>query len=487
METLKWEWQTQEQTQEVKLSDGMPDIGRILCTRGQVILRGKEWQSGGLTINGGTMVWVQYLPENGEMAQCLSCWIPFQMRWQFPQEAPDGKILTQCLLKSLDARTTSARKLMVRANVSVLAYALQNREVECAIPKDLPEDIRLRWEEYPVQLPREAGEKAFSLEETLTLPPSAHPMERLICGQTHMQITEQKIVADKLIFRGTALVHILYQGEDGGQYSWDFEVPFSQYSELDNTYDGEAQALIWPGITGLEMETQAGQIHWKAGLLCQYRISDRPLIRVVTDAYSPNREIRLTTEQLQLPAVLESRSQNLQMQTGAAKDGLRLADVTCILQPPQLQTGESAVQVELPGSFQVLYYDAEGVLREQQMPMQEQMSLPADSTCTLQATVWPWNKVQGSLMGGNLQLQAERVLQLDTLMSAGIPMVTGLEAGELRQADPNRPSLILCRMGEKSLWELAKATGSTVEDICQANRITETPDPDKMLLIPVRA
>ena len=33
-----------EQTQELRLSDGMPDIGRILSAWGQVILRGKEWQ-----------------------------------------------------------------------------------------------------------------------------------------------------------------------------------------------------------------------------------------------------------------------------------------------------------------------------------------------------------------------------------------------------------------------------------------------------------
>ena len=43
LKTLKREIQSQEQTQEVRISDGMPDIGSIIGAWGQVILRGKEW------------------------------------------------------------------------------------------------------------------------------------------------------------------------------------------------------------------------------------------------------------------------------------------------------------------------------------------------------------------------------------------------------------------------------------------------------------
>ena len=42
LHTVKREVQTREQTQEIRISDGMPDIGNIVGTWGQVILRGKE-------------------------------------------------------------------------------------------------------------------------------------------------------------------------------------------------------------------------------------------------------------------------------------------------------------------------------------------------------------------------------------------------------------------------------------------------------------
>ena len=59
------EMQSGEQTQEIKLPDGMPDIGRILASWGQAILRSKEWRSDTISFSGGMMVWVLYAPEDG--------------------------------------------------------------------------------------------------------------------------------------------------------------------------------------------------------------------------------------------------------------------------------------------------------------------------------------------------------------------------------------------------------------------------------------
>ena len=64
-------------------------------------------------------------------------------------------------------------------------------------------------------------------------------------------------------------------------------------------------------------------------------------------------------------------------------------------------------------------------------------------------------------------------------------MITGLEAGEMEASDPKRPSVILRKPGEKSLWELAKEHGSSAEAIREANGLQEEPDETRMLLIPV--
>ena len=64
-------------------------------------------------------------------------------------------------------------------------------------------------------------------------------------------------------------------------------------------------------------------------------------------------------------------------------------------------------------------------------------------------------------------------------------MVSALELGECAEPDPMRPSLVVKRSGADSIWSLAKACGSTVEAILEANGLEEAPKDDRLLLIPV--
>ena len=92
LETVLREVQNVEQTQEIKLPDGMPDIGRVLAAWGQTILRGKEWRSDSVSFSGGMMVWILYAPEDGSEERCIDGWIPFQMKWDLPERTEEGSI-----------------------------------------------------------------------------------------------------------------------------------------------------------------------------------------------------------------------------------------------------------------------------------------------------------------------------------------------------------------------------------------------------------
>ena len=482
LRTIKRQVQSQEQTQEIRVSDGMPDIGSIIGAWGQVVLRSKEWQSDGMTITGGTMVWIHYMPEEGGEPQCVESWLPFQMRWSFPETKHDGTIFTQCMLRSVDARSLSARKMMLRANVSVLAWAMEPTEIDLYEPVDVPADVQLLRKAYPMELPVEAGEKNFTLEETLTLPPSAPKIQRLFRVSLQPEITEEKLMSDKVVFRGNALTHICYLADDGGLYSWDFDLPFTQYSELEGEYGEDGDVLLWPGVTALEMEKDEEGLHLKAGLLCQYRISHRPLVQVVEDAYSPRRSVVPAQQELELPGILERKTQTIPVQLNSSLDGMRLTDVQFLPQPVEARSDGT---VELQGQFQVLSYDMEGDLRTVTPKWEHRITMPVGEGASMDANLWPVGKAQGNLMSGSSQLTAEGNLVTETESNAPIPMVTALELGELEQPDSNRPSLIIRKAQGKTLWELAKGCGSTVQDIQQANQLTSEPEETQMLLIPV--
>ena len=109
LQKLTGQLRAQEETLEIRLPDGMPDIGRVLGAWGQVIVRGKEWNGDSMSVSCGVMVWVLYIPEDASGVRSVEAWLPFSMKWDLPETRHDGKILSSCLLRSVDARSMSAR------------------------------------------------------------------------------------------------------------------------------------------------------------------------------------------------------------------------------------------------------------------------------------------------------------------------------------------------------------------------------------------
>lgn len=483
---IKGEVQAQEQTQELRLSDGLPDIGRVLGAWGQVAVRGKEWHSDAAVLNCGVMVWVLYAPEDGSAPQCVETWLPMSLKWDMADVQTDGTLQCAPLLRSVDARTLSSRKLMVRASVGAYGQCWLPHKANYYTPAEVPPDVQLRQKTYPMCFAREAGEKAFMLDEEMTLPDSMPVMEKLIRFSLQPEIAEKKVLGDKAVFRGNALLHILYRTPEGSIASWDTELPFSQYAQLDEEYGHEGQIQVYPMVTSLEMDAgEQGRIRLKAGLTGQYMIYDIHEITVVDDAYSPEREIHIHTEDLQMPTVLDRQSQRIRAEQTAVFGSSRIADTVFYPGCAQKQRKADGVALQLPGTFQVLYYDQDGVLQSGTAHWQGDISVAVADDAMLNAMCEAVGTPQGIAGDNSTVVRGELMLSTVATAAENLTAVTGLTAGEETVKDPERPSLILRKAGTQELWDIAKNAGSTVDAICSANNLQGAPDPDQMLLIPV--
>ena len=476
------EIQNVEVTQELKLPDGLPDVGRILASWGQEILRGKEWRMDSILLTGGVMVWVLYAPEEGGSAQILNTWIPFQMKWDLPENTQEGRIRTKCLPRFVDARSVSPQRVMVRCGVGALAEALVPAEAEISRPGEVPEGVELLRSKYPIVLPREAGEKAFFLEEELT----SVGAEKILYYTLSPEIQEQKVMGNKIAFRGNGNLHVLYTGEDGEVSSQDFLLPFSQFAELEGSYGSDAQANIIPAVTELELELDdEGKLRLKAGLLGQYVVEEPSVLETVEDAYSIGRDLNMERIEANLPATAESRNENIfGEQTVPAQDG-REVDTRILPDFPRQRRMENGMNLIFPGSFQTLYYGEDGTIQSAGGRFETERNLRSDEAARVTAFPEKPGEPQISFGNGAMSFRAEIPVHIATETGRGIPMVMGLELGEEQARDPDRPSIILRRSDGTRLWDIAKKAGSTVEAIRKANSLEGEPAPGQMLLIPV--
>lgn len=477
--------QNSEQTLEIKLPEAMPDIGRVLTAWGQPIARSKEWHADMLQFSGGMMVWILYAPEDGSVEQCVQGWIPFQMRWELPDNTREGTLRLWCLPRFVDARSTSPRKILVRAGLAVLAEAYVPTVLETAVSQQKPEDVVILEKTYPFRLAKEGGEKIFLLEEDLHLPDSVPKMVQLITWNIHPRITDQRVLGDKVVFRGNANLHVLYRSEAGQLHGWDFELPFSQYADLQGEYGADARLEVALMPTALELELQDdGVLILKGGMTAQYLITDNEPLTLMEDAYSPVREVEITRENIIPPVVLENRRENISIEQSICAAANLTADVQLLPDFPRQRRTDAGVELEYPGQLQVLYYGEDGALHGTTTRWEGKQVLSADEHSRI--TIIPiGGEVQAIAGNDRILVKAELTAELTARTEETFSIITRVTLGQQKTLDPNRPSLILRRAGNSSLWDIAKASGSTMEAIQRVNGLSGEPGADQMLLIPV--
>ncbi len=485
LDTVLQETQNSEQTQQVPVPDGMPDIGRVLGAWGQGLLRSKEWRDDRITVNAGMMVWILYLPEDGSEVRCLDTWVPFQVKWDLPEDTPEGQIRICCHTRFVDARNVSPRKIMVRCGMAIQGEAFGAMQREICLPDAAPEGVELLKSTYPIRIGKEAGEKAFLLEEALMLPDQLPTAEKLLYFQLNPQLTDKKVLTDKVVFRGNGNLHLVYQGEEGKLCSWDAPMPFSQFEELDQEHGSDAQTDLVLTPTALELELDdEGRLQLTCGITAQYRVTDKEMLTLVEDAYSPVREVSIQKQDLDLPVILETRRETLWAEQAAPSDAAEVVDVRFLADQPRQSRAETDVELNLPGTFQTLYYGQDGALRSSSVRWEGRQKLNAAPECILHTRLQPQEPQQlGS--GAQSMTKVEIPLDMTATTRQRMPMVTGVTMEAQRVLDANRPSLILRKAGTGRLWDIAKNSGSTVKAIRQANQLEGEPSPDQMLLIPV--
>ena len=197
--------QNLEQTQELRLPEGMPGVGQIPGCWGQILIRSKEWRGDTVRLTGGVLIWLLYLPESEGDPERLESWIPFQMDFELPEGSREGWIRAKTLLRSCDARPVSAGKILIRAGIGVQLQCWSPEEVVSFHPEGSDETVELLTERWPVLLAKEAGEKSVALEDVLTLPGSVPKPEKLLYYWMTAEITDKKVLGNKLVFRGAGV------------------------------------------------------------------------------------------------------------------------------------------------------------------------------------------------------------------------------------------------------------------------------------------
>lgn len=481
--------QNQEETLETVIPDSMPDVERILGCWGSPVIRSREWRTGGMTLSGGVETRVLYDAGEETGPELLEVYLPFSISWEQDMGEDEGPMIHDCRIRSIDARIVNSRKILVRVNLTAKGEAYQRAEEPVADLPEPPLDLELLRERISTVLPTEIQEKTFLVDEDLELPGTCPEMEKVLRLSIQPELTDQKVLGGKGVFKGFLLLHILYLSREGKLCTWDFDVPMSQFAELERVYDNEEELQVTPLLTAMELtaEEDGRKLRLRCSFIAQCQVMARTEMEVLRDAYSLTRAYTPVSRSLALPSRLDRQTMRCQGEFSMPIPAGTMLDGVLYPEFPRTVRSEEQIRLEIPFTAAVLYQDEDGKLQARTGSGTAVCETSLAQGCRMEAQAEISGSPQWVQGGGSCILRGNLNVTVDSFGREDSQVLCGLDLGEKIERDPDRPSVILRRPhGDEDLWEMAKTFGSTRGAIEKANHLEGKPlDPDKMLLIPV--
>jgi len=471
-----WGEKTVEETAEIKLPGQDTQPGQILGAWGQPCLTEKHWADGSVSVSGGVTVWVLLRAMDG--VQSVPGWVPFRQSWELHDSQRDGKVIVRCSLKGVDARMTGAGKLIITAQISLYLQALETCTANRYVAEHIPEDIYLQRKCVSATVPVESGEKRVSMEEMIS---PSQPMETVLYYRLEPEVSECRVMGDKLVFRGEVCLCALCQGENEGTFVSRTSFPVSQYIQLDGDYGSKAIGDVIPVVLSAEAEkTEDGQIAFRGNVLWQYVLHDEIEIDTIMDVYSNQRSVEAEIARLCIPALCaREKGQQEVACVFAAENG---TVVDCAVMSACAEWDDRTGKLQQEGAARVLYYDGEHVLQSALLPFSVETAAEQEDGgyCVV---AWQCSPEVMSEAQDGINIRIPYLLY--TMDERSQRCCKGFSSEDEMSRSDNRPCLILRRANGEDLWSLAKASGSSETAIRRANGLEGCPEKGKMLIIPV--
>lgn len=482
----------QEETLESIVPDACPDILRIVDVCGQATLSGKQAREGSAQVMGMVRASILYQPEGGGGLRRMEVGLPFTCQAEAPGLTERGTVLASPRLRSAEARALNPRKVLLRVDLAVDITACQpvERPVCSGVTGTEEEGLcqrQFQGEHYQLSA---VQEKPFTFSDQVRLQGTGESTT-LLAVRAQPVCTESKLIGSKLIFKGLVELYFLLQEAGGGLSTAHESLPFSQIIEVAGAgEEGDCQVEV--EVASLQCDQLPGdgrELDVSLELLAQAQVYCRRPVTLLQDLYSTSNLMEVERENQPLCRLTE---QSVRPQ--AVRELLETGELVRSVVDARLALGQvrqsregAELVLTVEACITVLYLDENELVQcvRRSIPVSCRLECAEGVKCSC-ACACP-GEVFAAPAAGGVEVRFTVEFHCLATETSNLPAVTSAQLGEPRNGgEGQRPSVVL-RMpspGEE-LWDIAKAHGTTMEQILQANELEEDALPaGRMLLIP---
>lgn len=482
-----------EETLECIVPDACPDILRILDTDGVVCVKSKEAGEGRAELRGMIRACVLYLPDGAEGIRTMEVSIPFTCGTDHPA------IHTGCIvhavprLLSADARMLNPRKVYVRAEIAVGFQLFSPSAAMVSTSCDCQESWGIQEKRERCQTYRIAAvqEKPFTFSDDLALPGSKPDLAELLRQRVDLSCTESKVIGNKLIFKGQAVLTLLYRTEDLMPVTVSFELPFSQIMEVSGAAE-EADCDLELTLNDISCQPDPEDhrtISVSMGLLAQTVLREEHSVEVVSDLYSTAYELTVERQEDTFGRLSErgSRRQSFReiLETSVAVKSV--VDCSLAIGAVSQSWEGNLLTMSADTRVMILYRGEDDELYSLVRPVPVSCQWEPEAGCSCFCRCSCPGEFYATPTVGGIEVRFPLDFHYRAETRHTVLEAAAAHLDEERLCDSTqRPSIVLRMVEEgETLWDIAKAYATTSADIIGANELTEEAVPmGRLLLIP---
>lgn len=477
----------QEETQEAIVPDACPDILRILDTRAQAFLTGKQVRDGMVSVTGLVRANVFYLPEEaGTGPHHMEITLPFTCQSEAPGLKSHGTVLAVPRVRWAQARTLNPRKVLLRADlaVEISAYQPNTVQLSCGVNAGQEYGIEQLVAEEHTYVAAAVMEKPFTFSDRWEVGGAGQEPCELLCVEGTPLCNECKLIGNKLIFKGEVALEGLVCAA-GELRTVRQSMAFSQIMEVSGAGE-DSFCEVRVVLTDLSLSSADGEITLE--LLAQAVVREQRTLRVLKDLYSTGWESETTSQSYPMYHVLEDG-----VRTASARELLETTTLVHTVVHSWAELGEIRLSREREQPvfvaevhLNLIYLDDGEQLQSVHKVISAACPAEGAGECAQCWCCGPRELFAAPSAGGiEVRFSLEfHCLSLAQRQSTGI--LSAVLTQERQKGSGAQPSVVLrlAAPGER-LWDIAKAYATTAEEISQANELENGELPSgKMLLIP---
>lgn len=466
--------------------DSKPDILNTICTSGVVCIYKKEMSEGKIRVDGNINTYIMYMSEDEkDKVRGLTTTLDFSENIQITNVNEDMNCKVTTKLKSIEAKVINGRKIGIKAAVEIEVKVYSNETI--AIVNSIPngEGIQTLQENLTVNSLVGMGDNKIFAKDTININTEDNLAEIL---KTNVIIGNKdvKISYNKILTKSDAEIKIMYLTEDNRIGTVSAKIPIVGFIDIPDVTEEnicdieyEIRNIV---IKLNSVEEHSIYVEIEVGVMAT--VYEEKEISLIQDLYSPVENLEFNQRKITTIRNKQENRDNLQIKEKVTLERIgdrSIIDVDVVPKVEKEHKKDNRIiyEGELELSFILSNSDLEVDISTVKIPFDYSVNnLENVEEMVTEMEIQVLNQdfiiQDGGIVTANIDLE----MNLDSYRTSNLNVIDEIQTNGEREEEDYSIIMYIVKKDD-SLWKIAKAFGSTVEDIARTNGIE-----DENLIIP---